>query len=194
MNKEKSILMGLKVVGMENRPQRAYKRKQINQRMEKFVFNRDNQEMVKVAYPFEAELYYKFIYKYERFVGEKKSDKEIEKLVNLQSALTFSRTLARIKTIVNLYGPKDNKKINKLLKESCHDDRFAYTLRLERATAKETKLHCLLRHFRNTIAHASFNDSEECLELTDMEETGRLTAYGFIDKSIFLDFIKSFTA
>ncbi len=161
--------------------------------MEKIELKWNNQETVEVDYPKEMELYYKFIYKYEKLISTSMSDKEIEILVNPKSSLAFAKILTRIKNFVYLHGPGDNKEIRQLLKKSCSDDWFTNELRLERATNKETKLHCLLRHFRNAIAHAYFNDSEERIEITDKKETGRLTAYGFINKELFIEFIKSFT-
>ena len=161
--------------------------------MKKIELKWNNQETVVVDYPKEMELYYKFIYKYETLVSARISDNEIYNLVNPKSSLAFAKTLTRIKNFVDLHGPGDNKEIRQLLRKSCSDDWFTNELRLERATNNETKLHCLLRHFRNAIAHAYYNDSEERIEITDKEETGRLTAYGFIDKELFIEFVKSFT-
>ena len=62
----------------------------------------------------------------------------------------------------------------------------------EKRTKKATFLNSLLFHLRNTLAHAGFKEEGNYYKIVDYDDM-RLSAFGYIDKCVFMQFLVAFT-
>ncbi len=63
---------------------------------------------------------------------------------------------------------------------------------LKSVLKKATFLNSLLFHIRNTLAHAGFKEVENYYKIIDYDDMG-LSAFGFIEKNVFLQLLSAFT-
>lgn len=138
-------------------------------------------------------LLYKFIYKYESIDNiTQLSDKKIITYISKNSLSNFEKAFAIIKKTGVSLPPKNNGSICSLLNECLNEEQPQKGIRLEKRTQNSTFLNSLLFHLRNALAHANFKDVNTHYKLYDYNDR-KITAFGYIEKNIFIQFLMAFT-
>lgn len=137
-------------------------------------------------------LFYKFIYKYEILDVKTLSDKQIKENISSSMLADFESTLSIIKKTGWCYDVRNNTAINSFFNE-CQKGRNADAeFRFEKRTKKATFMNSILFHVRNTLAHAGFKEVGNYYKIIDYDDM-RLSAFGFIEKNVFLQLLSAFT-
>lgn len=144
-------------------------------------------------YPDEATIliFYKFIYKYEILDVKTLTDKQIKDAVEKNSLQNFGIALNTIQKTGRSMSPRDNKEIISLFNEYQKGKQPKGEFFFEKRTKKATSWNSILYHLRNSLAHAEFKDVGEYYRILDYDGT-RLSAFGFVSKSVLLQLLKSF--
>ena len=156
----------------------------------------ENEQVMKENYQYPDEttipILYKFIYKYEILDVKTLSDKQIKDIVSLSSQLEFDTALTAIHKIGKCENVKDNGAINKMFNDYQGGKELEARFHFEKRTKKATFLNSLLYHVRNTLAHAGFKEEGKCYKIIDYDDM-RLSAFGLIEKNVFLQLLSAFT-
>ena len=136
-------------------------------------------------------LFYKFIYRYECLGIKNLTDKQIKDAVAKNSLQNFEIALNTIKKTGKSMSPRDNKEIISLFNEYQKGKQPKGEFFFEKPTKKATLWNSILYHLRNSLAHAEFKDVGEYYRILDYDGT-RLSAFGFVSKSVLLQLLKSF--
>ena len=144
-------------------------------------------------YPDEAiiPILYKFIYKYESLDIKALSDKQIKDCVSKSILADFETALFVIQKTGKCYNVRNNKKINSLFNVFQGGKEPEPGFRFEKRTIKATFLNSLLYHLRNTLVHAGFKEEGNYYKIIDYDNM-RLSAFGYIEKNVFLRLLSSF--
>lgn len=137
-------------------------------------------------------IFYKFIYKYESLDVKTLSDKQIKDFVSNSSLADFEKALAIIQKIGQCHKVRDNKAIYSMFNEYQGGKMPTLEFHFEKRTKKATFLNSLLFHLRNTLAHAGFKEEGNYYKIVDYDDM-RLSAFGYIDKSVFMQLLVTFT-
>lgn len=137
-------------------------------------------------------LFYKFIYKYEKLDVKTLSDKQIKENISSSMLADFESTLSIIKKTGQCYDVRNNTAINNIFNEYQNGKTAEAEFRFEKRTKKATFMNSILFHVRNTLAHAGFKDVGNYYKIIDYDDM-RLSAFGFIEKSVFLKLLSTFT-
>ena len=135
---------------------------------------------------------YMFIYKYETLDVKSLSDKQIKDCVSKSAIADFEAALSVIQKTGKCYNVRNNKKINSLFNVFQGGKEPEAGFHFEKRTKKATFLNSLLYHLRNTLAHAGFKEEGNYYKIIDYDDM-RLSAFGFIEKNIFLQLLSAFT-
>ena len=147
-----------------------------------------------IMYPDETiiPLFYKFIYKYEKIDVKTLSDKQIKENISSSMLAGFESTLSIIKKTGCCYDIRNNTAINNSFNEYQKGKTADAGFRFEKRTKKATFMNSILFHVRNTLAHAGFNEVGNYYKIIDYDDM-RLSAFGFIEKHVFLQLLSAFT-
>lgn len=137
-------------------------------------------------------IFYKFIYKYESLDVKTLSDKQIKDFVSNSSLADFEKALAIIQKIGQCHKVRDNKAIYSMFNEYQGGKMPTLEFHFEKRTKKATFLNSLLFHLRNTLAHAGIKEEGNYYKIVDYDDM-RLSAFGYIDKSVFMQLLVAFT-
>ena len=145
-------------------------------------------------YPSEAiiPLLYKFIYKYEIIKVNVLSDKQIKDNISKSTLKDFEAALSAIQKTGKAYNIRNNEEINSLFNAFQGGKEHKVGFHFEKRTKKATFMNSILFHIRNTLAHAGFKEVENYYKIIDYDNM-RLSAFGFIEKSIFIQLLEAFT-
>ena len=135
---------------------------------------------------------YMFIYKYETLDVKSLSDKQIKDCVSKSAIADFEAALSVIQKTGKCYNVRNNKKINSLFNVFQGGKEPEAGFHFEKRTKKATFLNSLLYHLRNTLAHAGFKEEGNYYKIIDYDDM-RLSAFGFIEKNVFLQLLSAFT-
>jgi len=133
-----------------------------------------------------------FIYKYETLDVKSLSDKQIKDCVSKSAIADFEAALSVIQKTGKCYNVRNNKKINSLFNVFQGGKEPEAGFHFEKRTKKATFLNSLLYHLRNTLAHAGFKEEGNYYKIIDYDDM-RLSAFGFIEKNVFLQLLSAFT-
>ena len=137
-------------------------------------------------------IFYKFIYKYESLDVKTLSDKQIKDFVSNSSFADFEKALAIIQKTGQCHKVRDNKVIYSMFNEYQGGKMPTSEFHFEKRTKKATFLNSLLFHLRNTLAHAGFKEEGNNYKIVDYDDM-RLSAFGYIDKRVFMQLLVTFT-
>jgi len=137
-------------------------------------------------------IFYKFIYKYESLDVKTLSDKQIKDFVSNSSLADFEKALAIIQKIGQCHMVRDNKAIYSMFNEYQGGMVPTSEFHFEKRTKKATFLNSLLFHLRNILVHAGFKEEGNYYKIVDYDDM-RLSAFGYIDKSVFMQLLVAFT-
>ena len=137
-------------------------------------------------------IFYKFIYKYESLDVKTLSDKQIKDFVSNLSFADFEKALAIIQKTGQCHKVRDNKVIYSMFNEYQGGKMPTSEFHFEKRTKKATFLNSLLFHLRNTLAHAGFKEEGNYYKIVDYDDM-RLSAFGYIDKRVFMQLLVTFT-
>jgi hypothetical protein len=137
-------------------------------------------------------IFYKSIYKYESLDVKTLSDKQIKDYISNSSLVDFEKALAIIQKTGQCHNVRDNKAIYSMFNEYQGGKMPTSEFHFEKRTKKATFLNSLLFHLRNTLAHAGFKEEGNNYKIVDYDDM-RLSAFGYIDKCVFMQFFVSFT-
>ena len=151
-------------------------------------------EKEQCQYPSEAiiPMLYKFIYKYESLNVNVLSDKQIKDNVSKSTIKDFEAALSAIQKTGKFYNVRNNKEINSLFNVFQGGKEPEVGFHFEKRTKKATFLNSLLYHLRNTLSHAGFKEEGNYYKIIDYDDM-RLSAFGYIEKSVFLQLLSAFT-
>ena len=151
-------------------------------------------KIVNCQYPDNAiiPILYKFVYKYESLDVKALSDKQIKDCISKSKLADFEVALSAIQKTGKCYNVRNNKEINSLFNVFQGGKEAEAGLHFEKRTKKATFLNSLLYYLRNTLAHAGFKEEGNYYKIIDYDDM-RLSAFGFIEKNVFLQLLSAFT-
>lgn len=135
---------------------------------------------------------YKFVYKYESLDVRALSDKQIKDSISKSTLADFEAALSVIQKTGKVYNVRNNKEINSLFNAFQGGKVPEAGFHFEKRTKKATFLNSLLYHLRNTLSHAGFKEEGNYYKIIDYDDM-RLSAFGYIEKSVFLQLLSAFT-
>lgn len=135
---------------------------------------------------------YMFIYKYEWLDVKSLSDKQIKDCISKSTLANFETALSVIQKTGKCYNVRNNKEINSLFNVFQGGKEPEAKFHFEKRTKKATFLNSLLFHLRNTLAHANYKEEGNFFKIVDYDNM-RLSAFGYIEKSIFMQLLEAFT-
>ena len=133
-----------------------------------------------------------FIYKYESLDVKSLSDRQIKDCISKSTLADFETALSVIQKTGKCYNVRNNKEINSLFNVFQGGKEPETGFHFEKRTKKATFLNSLLYHLRNTLAHAGFKEVGNYYKIIDYDDM-RLSAFGFIEKNVFLQLLLAFT-
>lgn len=133
-----------------------------------------------------------FIFKYDSLDVKALSDKQIKDCISKSTLADFEAALSAIQKTGKCYNVRNNKEINSLFNVFLGGKEPETGFHFEKRTKKATFLNSLLYHLRNILAHAGFQEEGKYYKIIDYDDM-RLSAFGYIERKVFLNLLISFT-
>ena len=136
-------------------------------------------------------LFYQYIYKYESLGIKSLRDKQIKDVIAKDLLQNFEVALNAIQKTGKSLPPHNNKEIISLFNEYQKGKQPKDEFFFEKRITKATSWNSILYHLRNSLAHAEFNEVGGYYKIFDYDGK-RLTAFGFINRSVLLQLLNAF--